>query len=326
MAQQFTMSLCARAFLLASLAGLALVPVAFADDDSAISASDNPAPGDAAADAATDTPGDGEVASDAQAPEAEEEQGEESNISLVLNTEFVTRYLWRGFDLFPNNGPGVSEEFYFEWDTGLYLGVWAIQALESENFDSDEVDYYIGYTASYFEEQPYELEMDLSYLYYDFPRVGREADSHEVGVTAKFPRLIPVGEELVAPLVGFANNWAVEDKNSRITWLRFGLALTPKVPVWSVEEGQSEDALELTAETYYVMEGDYYEAKDGFSHLVFGASVPILSWKGVSFTPSAFYQRSFESTVNPDDEFWVGAKLSFTYPSGEPEEEKQAGQ
>jgi hypothetical protein len=245
------------------------------------------------------------------------EVGEEeavSPLSLTLSVEPTSKYIWRGIDLFPEDKAGISEELYFETSLGIYFAVWGIQSFASENRDLDELDYYVGYTSTALEDSIFETELDLSYLYYDFPRLNRESDSHELSANLKFPSIIPTENKLIAPVFGLYHNFSAETSDLSTTWLRLGMELSPPCPTYTVGEGVTEGTVQILVESLYILDDELIETSRGFSHILTGVSIDLLSWAGLTLSPSVNYQISLKDSINTEDEFWAALKLSFTFP------------
>jgi uncharacterized protein (TIGR02001 family) len=94
-----------------------------------------------------------------------------AEIGASAGVDFVSRYVWRGFNLSdgPNTQPGAEISA-----GGLTLGYWGSFNWDAEDTNLEQ-DLYAGYDFSLADER---VGVSLGYTYYKFPSAG-EAESHE---------------------------------------------------------------------------------------------------------------------------------------------------
>jgi len=97
---------------------------------------------------------------------------ESKDLGLTADMTLVTKYIWRGYDLFDDHGayqPSINWDIL---DTGFSVNVWGSFPFGSGNENFKELDCTIAYGTSLFEDEIYAMDLGVNYIYYDFPRVG----------------------------------------------------------------------------------------------------------------------------------------------------------
>lgn len=130
----------------------------------------------------------------AMADEAAAEK-EEWIPDISLSAKWASRYLSKGAVVNPD--PMMFYDFSVS-KFGFYAGVWAAEDMTNYNkhdkigrYDTEEVDYYIGYSYT-FEELPVleSLTIDACYTYYDYPKrsgwqcVGEQQHEYALSLNA----------------------------------------------------------------------------------------------------------------------------------------------
>lgn len=239
--------------------------------------------------------------------------GEE--LGITTEFEYVSKYLWKGYDVLDDHGawqPSLTLDYM-----GFYVGVWGSFATSSGFTDADELDYYVGYARSFFEEEWYAIDADLAWYYYDYPHSDSHAgddgisDSQEIVLALSMPNLIPLGPSNLVPSYTVGYNWdgiqSKEDVDNG--WIHtFGLAYD--IPIPALIPDQEEAAISLGWEISY--NDGMFESDSGWSHSQAAISTTF-EWKGFTLTPAVFYQWSFEDTVNPEDEFFASVSLNYAF-------------
>jgi len=64
-------------------------------------------------------------------------------VEVNSSVDLYNRYVWRGIDIAntPSMQPSLSISYY-----GLELGAWGAYTLSNQSYDSDEIDFWLGYT------------------------------------------------------------------------------------------------------------------------------------------------------------------------------------
>lgn len=246
-------------------------------------------------------------------------KAQNDQLGIDLDLTWVSKYIWRGFDLLDDKAafqPSINLDLY---GTGFSANVWASYAGASKGggsistVNATEYDYTIAYDCTLFEGQNYSTDVTANYIYYDFiDEPTKAADAQEIGVGFAWPNICPFGS---VPSYYVSKIWPTRS-DSALTgeyggWLHiFGLGYD--LTVANLLPDKPEHVISLSANLVY---------NDGFagatvdhdwSHVVWGASTAIGCGSG-TFTPALYYQTSMEDTVNPEDELWVSLsyKLGF---------------
>jgi hypothetical protein len=250
--------------------------------------------------------------SEVPAPDAEEEKW----LSISVSNDWVSKYMFRGFDVLDDRGawqPSVDLEF---GDTGLHFNWWASMALTSRGdedavFDSypsrdfDEFDYTLYYTRSFCDEF---FETETGIIYYDtfgFPKDDLDFwDAYGKVTLAKLP---------LSPHADFYYSWPVHRSVGWEGWSTcLGVSHTVELgclPVFS----QDPMELALSADIWYNGGSLVPGVETGWTHAVFGGSLTIPLPHGLSLSPGVWYQESMEDTINPENEWWTTVSLAYEW-------------
>jgi hypothetical protein len=210
-----------------------------------------------------------------------------------VQVDLVSRYIWRGFDLFPDNHAAVQPSFSVDMGkTGLSVGVWSSFALAKwDDFRAaNEVDITLTYTF----RTPEEWEVCAGFTHYGF---------------------------------WFAKGFTFKDNTSQeifVTAARTDLPLSPALAVYYdltlgsglyVTLGGSHE-LKLSEKTKLDLGGligfnsRQYIDKTGFSDIDLRAGMPLALGR-MTLTPSLNVMIPLMDEVNEDVEFWLGFSAAF---------------
>jgi hypothetical protein len=256
------------------------------------------------------------------------------SISLTANIEYVSKYMWRGFDALSgtSNATGRKEDddgavqpqvLFLFGNTGMYAGIWS--SFAAQHRDSwhvwDEFDYYAGFGHQFFKDKPFTLSTDLNYTFFDYPwhktkndETGRlekdrmETDTQEIGFSLELPNLIHLDRISVIPVSAVYYGWPV--RNSSLDNSVYVKAMVRVVsPLPEALCTHEDHNILFYLESYHNSGGGAYQANPGWSHLAAGVA-STFSFAGIDITPSLNYQWSIEKTVNPENEFWFKLNVS----------------
>ncbi|MBI5117503.1 hypothetical protein HZA56_13590 [Candidatus Poribacteria bacterium] len=239
----------------------------------------------------------------------------EQEIGITVDATYVTKYIWKGFDLLDDNGawqPSITLSY-----SDFSLGVWGSWA-DTRGFTAqDELDYFLCYQPSLFEEKRCALDLSLTYTYFDFPHSdsvagGDEiADGQELALGVSLPNAFPLGPSSLAPYYEGDFEWQGMHHDSSVDkgWIHtFGLAYD--IPVSPLLKQQEEQAICLCWDITY--NDGVFGTAAGWSHSTLGVSTTF-ECKGFAFTPVVNYQWSYEDTVNEENEFYASFSLSYYF-------------
>lgn len=227
-----------------------------------------------------------------------------------LSAAFVSKYIWRGYDVFDDHAafqPSVSLNLF---QTGLSVGVWGSFALSSGYEDLDELDYILAWGKTFFDNERYSLDFSTNYIYYDFPNTSSElADYEEVGIGFALPNLLPLSSSYLIPSYYVCYDWPAHSGGPQEGWFHiFSVSYDVHIPAFI--PSQDEQDLSLTADVTY--NDGAFDADSDFSHATVSLATTF-EWKGFTLTPSLQHQWSFEDTVNRENEFWAGVSLGYNF-------------
>ena len=211
---------------------------------------------------------------------------------VSAQVDWVSRYVWRGFDL-NGNRPCLQPQVTFDLGrSGFTLNLWSSFCLQDRA------------------ETRYADELDAT-LSYAIPT--GEAVSLEAGAT-------------VYAYVG-ARHFKFKEHASPEIYLKGGLPNVPLAPslalYYDLNLGKGfyaqlsaghtlkfGERLGLALSGTLGYNGRMYIADSGFSDLAFGAALP-LTLGQATLTPAAHYSITLLDSVNDQNEFWFGASLAF---------------
>lgn len=232
-------------------------------------------------------------------------------LSLDARIDYAEKYMWRGFDL-QDGDPALQPSLTLDFgDTGLYSGTWGNYATDAEWHQWDEIDVFIGYYHTFWEQERHALEVDVYYTYFYFPRQARELDTHEVALELKFPQIIPgIGSSGLVPYASLYYGRSVTGDADDGLWIKLGMDYDLPIPAaLAIQKGQN---LNIYVETFHNDGAQGFEVAPGWSHVATGMSTTF-KYHGIDFTPSINYQWTWEDTVNEEDEFWFTFSISYQF-------------
>jgi len=241
----------------------------------------------------------------------------EEQIDVKLEVSYATKYIWQGYDFLYDDQEAFQPTLELSW-RGLTAGIWGSWATDSGYVDLDELDYYVGYDLSLFEEDWYAVDLSLYYTYFDYPNSdsapGNDgvADTQEINFGVSMPSLLPIGSSYLTPSYSFFYEFAGKDTDDEDIdngcihefSLAYDLPFDPLLP------DQEEQYLSLTAAITY--NDGVYGSDSDWSHSTISASTTF-EWNNFYFTPTVNYQWSFEDTVNDENEFYATFAVGYCF-------------
>lgn len=242
-------------------------------------------------------------------------RAQEGELGVTLDVTYVSRYIWRGFDLAGNNHSAFQPSIDLDlWGSGFGLNVWYTQS--NQHVEDQELDFTLYYSDNLFESEIYTTNYTVGWMYYSYPdaprnQVGSSSlggyDAQEIFADFSWPNICPIG---VVPSYTYIYMWQADGGNgsnfrkSEGSIHVFGLGYGVDV------EGQTVD---LSVDAIY-NDGTYGPAVEhDWSHIVWGASTAIPVAQNLTFTPGIYYQTSMEDSVNTEDEYWTSLSLTYTF-------------
>jgi hypothetical protein len=232
-------------------------------------------------------------------------EDEKPRLGVDLSTNYVSRYIWRGYDVFDDHAALQPSANFDLFGSGFSVNVWGSLPMGSGYEDLSELDYTIAYGVSYFEEEKYALDVSANYIYYDFYKVkSKGADTEEVGICFALPKLLEIGGGVLVPKYYVGKLWPVDGADD-IAGIYHSFSLSYDVTIPSTEQ-----VLSFYSDINY--NDGLFGADSDWSHATFGVSTSVEAGC-VSITPFLNYQVSMEDTVNDEDELYGGVSVSMSF-------------
>jgi hypothetical protein len=238
-----------------------------------------------------------------------------TDLGVTVDVTFMSKYIWRGFDRFDNKAawqPSVD----FDLGGGFGASVWASYAGSSGAVDATEYNYTVYYGNSIFEDC-FKTDYTVGWRYYDFidrpskgvvDKVG--ADLQEVFVETEMPQLVGYG---IVPHINYYYLWKAQSgggvnvPSGSIIALGFDYNFTlqqaPDFPMTFMWDIVYNDGV-----------GYDKTVDNDWSHMLWGLKTEFACpVTGGKITPAVYFQNSFESTVNNEDELFAGISYSLSF-------------
>jgi hypothetical protein len=233
-------------------------------------------------------------------------------LAVTMDTTFVTKYLWRGYDVLDDHGafqPSVNADLF---GTGFSTSVWGSFALSSGFEDIDELDYTFAYARTFFEDQIYALRLGINYIYYDYPNTtSLLTDAQEIGASAALPNLISLGPVTLAPSYYAGCLLPAKSGSGNVDggWFHT-LAMGCAMDLSRILPGKTTPPGCFGWDITY--NDGTFDADHDWSHTSWYVSwtVPV---GPLMVTPSLRYQISMDESVNDEDELWGGLSASYSF-------------
>lgn len=245
-------------------------------------------------------------------------QAQEGGISGTVDLTYKSKYIWRGFDIYGNDG-GIQMGTNINLsDTGFGLKVLWSRATESGFENLEEVDLTLYYNNLIYEDEMYATNYTLGWTYYGYTDEPSSVRNYqEFLLSLAWPKVCPAG---VVPSYTIVRMWPAEGgsvQNDNGGWLHIlGIGYDMTVPELVPELG--EQVVHLSGNLVYNDGVGAAYAPNGmvdhdWSHFLFGASTDFDLGNNLAFCPGLYYQASMEDTVNSNDETWVSLSLKYKF-------------
>jgi hypothetical protein len=238
------------------------------------------------------------------------DDGAGNGLEISVKGDWVSKYMFRGFDILDDSGAWQPSVDLGLWDTGLHLNWWASYSSHDrgkylsctiDRHDLDEHDYGIYWEGNMAEY----VDVTLGFWYYDFIHLDSDADFYE------WYGVFTLSQLPLSPYFGAYYGHEKHDDTSGEGWnTTFGVSHS--VPLGGLTFcGSDPLALDLGADVWY--NGGQYNVDTGWTHATFGGSIAIPLAENLELTPGIHYQLSMEDTVNEEDEWWTTLSLAYTW-------------
>jgi len=253
-------------------------------------------------------------------------------MKVKFDLTYGTKYVWRGFNVFGSKSAIHPTLDVFCPTSSMGVSVEGHRANSSGYEINERWDYQLYYLGKAFQDEAYELNYRLAYVYYNYPELSSHTtgsiDLHELHGVLSFPKLLGI-EGLVPSyvLVKLApvNSGTIVGANSPSGGTASGFAhifmldyampyVCPFTGVdrklnWHSEFIFNDGVAPDGGNT--IVKGRFRGPADSdWSNAVFGATTNYELNSNVSLTPGLFYQFSFDDSVNSSDQYWGTLSLT----------------
>lgn len=241
-----------------------------------------------------------------------DDQETDAKLGIDLDATYVSKYIWRGYDLFDDHAafqPSVNLDLF---DTGFSINVWgSIPMGTGSNGHGDginiwqEYDYTAAYAYSFFEDEIYALDFGVNYIYFHFPKLNHMADTQEIGAGVAMPNLLKIGDSALVPSYYAGKLWPTSSGAGDVAggYHSFALSYDLAIP-------ETDYSLSLFTDINY--NDGLFGSDNDWSHATFGISTSV-EVGPVTVTPFLNYQASMDDSVNDEDELYGGISVSFSF-------------
>jgi len=251
------------------------------------------------------------------AQEVQEKATEPQKLGIDLETTWVSRYMWLGYDLFDDHAALQPSVTWNVFDTGFSLNVWGSIPMGTGSFENSgginqwqELDYTAAYDISFFEDQPWQIDVGTKYVYYNLIKLNHLADSQETGVSIGLPNLVKCGPVPITFSYYGAKLWptssGVDDVAGGYHILSSSADFDLPFPC------MKNDVQTFTFSTDITYNDGVYNADHDWSHVTMGLSTDF-DLNPITVSPFLNYQISMDDSVNKENELYGGVSVSISF-------------
>jgi hypothetical protein len=237
----------------------------------------------------------------------------ENELSVIMDVTYVGKYLDKGFDVYKDHS-GIQSSIGFDlYGSGLGVNIKNFRANSSGFEDVERMDYAVYYCGNLYESETYATECELRWIYHHFPNQPRNAaNSQEMEIVFCWPKICPGG---VVVSYGASVEWPAGsnyNNSGEGGWVHI-LGLGYDLTISQFATDIIEQPLHLCIAAVY---NDGFGGPDvdhDWSHGVCEISTEFELTTSLIFIPALYYQSSWDSSVNTEDEFWASMSLSYAF-------------
>ncbi|MHC4456126.1 MAG: TorF family putative porin [Planctomycetota bacterium] len=251
-------------------------------------------------------------------------QAQEGELSATIDVTYLSKYIWRGFDIYGDKGAIQSSIDVDLYGTGFGVKTfWTTSAgsgnglVGMPNHELERLDLTLYYNNTLYEGETYATNYTVGWMYYNHIDTSRDYDLQEAFASFSWPEICPAG---VVPSYTIIRMWpskSQSDLNSDLSalgrggaggWLHiFGLGYD--LPIADITP--EEHIVHLSAD--FVYNDGVLGADHDWSHMVLGASTDFDLGNNLTFTPGLYHQVSMDDSVNDEEETWVSLSMKYAF-------------
>jgi hypothetical protein len=246
-------------------------------------------------------------------------EGLDAGLTGSIDLTYQSKYIWRGFDVFDDDDPAIQMTANLDFfDTGFGMNVVGHSATGSGHVDEERWDYNFYYQNVLLPEDVLQTNYRIGFVHYNYAELPKEAmDLQELHAIMSMPNVTGVqglvpSYALVKMYPAYSDSAGVG--NNASGFLHIGMMdYTFAVP--GVTADVPEQVFKLHSEIVFNDGVSPYNTNvdQDWSHAVFGISTDVDLGYGFTMTPGLFYQYTWETTVNTEDELWGTVGLQYAF-------------
>jgi len=233
-------------------------------------------------------------------------------VEVTVTESFVSRYIWRGQDLYGDNDgahqPSIDIGFpKLLYGTDVSLNVWGSFPMNSGHEDGEELDYTITFSRDVLDEK---FNISAGYTYFDFPNTASTADVSEPWISLVLNKIPFLPIEVSANIFAGYDFQAKSGGPDEGWYYSWGLATDIILP--DLAFIQKDQVINISLTNW---------GNDGVADLessgLYATEVSISTSYGFSdftITPSLNYSIGHEDEINSgNDELWGAIELAYSF-------------
>ena len=257
-------------------------------------------------------------------------QAQEGELHGTIDVTYLSKYVWRGFDIFYNNKGAIQPSIDLDlYGTGFGINIMGHMATSGGYVNSERWDYTLYYGNSLFEGESYATNYRLGWVNYNYPdhpskgiATAPNASLQELHAILSWPNMCPAG---VVPSYILVKMWPSESGSFSGSKSPFGgtasgfahiFMLDYPLTIQGIMPDTAEQVLNLHAEVIYNdgVGPAGQNVDHDWSNAVFGISTSFDLGSNLMFTPGLYHQVTMDKSVNDDkSETWATAGLSYKF-------------
>jgi hypothetical protein len=247
--------------------------------------------------------------------------GAAPNFGLGVDLTYASTYMAHGFNIGESDRPSLqpSVSVNLPWP-GLQVAYWGAIPPDEDWDVLDEQDYLLKFNRTWFADECWAFNLHHYIDYWTYPHLSVLEDkdgeptnaAHKDGLKfmtgVSFPKLLPIGPTAIVPAYN-VYYWTPVQDNLFESGAVHELGLSSGLPIPSALGWAKGQTLDVATTINY--NDGVFGVNAGWSHATAGLA-STFPMGAVKVTPAVNYQWSFETTVDPEDEFWATLTLSWS--------------
>jgi hypothetical protein len=232
-------------------------------------------------------------------------------VGITVTEGYVSRYIWRGQDLYADNDgahqPSIDIAFpQLLYGTDISLNMWGSFPISKGHEIAEELDYTLTFSGNLIDM----FNLSVGYTYFDFPNANDKTDVQEPWISFtldKVPALaldisitLFAGYDFAVASGGPDNGWYYSwGLDTELPFPQFPLVQDGQTLVMGVVNWGNDGVADFKPFTLYATE------------LSFSTSYTFTAF---SITPNFHYTINYEDEINHgDEELWGGIEISYGF-------------